>query len=102
MNTYRKWALAMKVRAYVTISGKVQGVFFRSYTKQKAKEQGVKGWVRNLQDGRVKAVLEGEEDAVKRVIEFCRKGPTQARVVQVKVGWEKYQEEFQDFKIRYR
>ena len=92
----------MKVRAYILISGRVQGVFFRSETKRKADKRNVKGWVRNLYDGRVEAVLEGEEEAVKKIIEFCRRGPFYARVKEIDVTWEHFKGEFQDFIIRWR
>jgi acylphosphatase len=59
------------------------------------------GWVRNLPDGRVEAVFEGEEGAVKELIEFCRRGPPGARVVKVDVKWENYTGEFRSFEIRY-
>jgi len=62
----------MKVRAHVFVSGRVQGVFFRHETRREARMRGVKGWVRNLPDGRVEAVFEGEEEAVKELIEFCK------------------------------
>ncbi|MEM3000354.1 MAG: acylphosphatase [Candidatus Bathyarchaeia archaeon] len=91
----------MKARAHVLVSGKVQGVFFRSATKQKAEVYGVKGWVRNLADGRVEAVFEGEEDAVKAMIEFCKRGPPAAQVTNVDVSWEKPTGEFTTFKVRY-
>jgi len=79
----------------------VQGVFFRAYTREWAKELGVKGWVRNLPDGSVEAVFEGEEGRVKELIERCRKGPPRAVVEDVQVRWEKYKGEFDDFEIRY-
>ncbi|MEM3881072.1 MAG: acylphosphatase [Candidatus Bathyarchaeia archaeon] len=91
----------MKARAHVLVSGKVQGVFFRSATKQKAEVYGVKGWVRNLADGRVEAVFEGEEDAGKAMIEFCKRGPPAAQVTNVDVSWEKPTGEFTTFKVRY-
>lgn len=91
----------MKVRVQIFISGKVQGVYFRSYTKRKAKRHSVKGWVRNLSDGRVETVLEGKEEDVKRVIEFCRKGPPQAEVKDIKILWKEHEGEFLAFKIRY-
>ncbi len=70
------------------ISGRVQGVWFRESCKQEATALGVTGWVRNLSDGRVEAVLEGPEAAVARVVEWCRHGPARARVdrVEVEVG----------------
>lgn len=92
----------MKVRAHVYISGFVQGVFFRSTTKRVADRQGVTGWVRNLPDGRVEAVFEGGEAAVKDLINFCRKGPPGARVEDVEVSWEEYKGEFNNFSVKYR
>lgn len=91
----------MKVRAHVFISGRVQGVFFRSETQHEAKRRNVKGWVRNLPDGRVEAVFEGEEGKVKELIEFCKRGPPGAKVTGVKVIWERYSGEFREFEIRY-
>jgi acylphosphatase len=91
----------MKVRVHVFVSGNVQGVFFRSETKHEARLRGVKGWVRNLPNGRVEAVFEGEEEAVKELIEFCKRGPPGARVVKVDVKWENYKGEFRNFEIRY-
>lgn len=91
----------MKVRAHVFVSGMVQGVFFRSETQYEAKKRGVKGWVRNLQDGRVEAVFEGEEEKVKELINFCKRGPPGARVTSVDVMWESYTGEFKDFEIKY-
>ena len=91
----------MKVRAHVFVSGRVQGVFFRSETRYEARLRGVKGWVRNLPDGRVETVFEGEEEAVKELIEFCRRGPPGAKVTKIDVKWEDYTGEFKDFEIRY-
>ncbi len=91
----------MKVRAHVYVSGRVQGVFFRTHTKEWADELGIKGWVRNLPDGRVEAVLEGEEEDVKEMIELMRKGPPLAKVDNIEVYWEPYKGEFKDFRIIY-
>jgi len=92
---------ALKVRAHVVVSGRVQGVFFRSETQDEAHRQNVTGWVRNLPDGRVEAVLEGEKDRVDSLIEFCRRGPPGARVTRLEVVWQDYTGEFLDFRIRY-
>ena len=91
----------MNVRAHVTVSGRVQGVFFRSRTKQEADSRDVRGWVRNRGDGGVEAVFEGEEAAVKAMVEFCERGPAGARVTKVDVVWEDYAGEFREFEIRY-
>jgi len=89
------------VRAHIYISGRVQGVFFRAHMREKALREGVKGWVRNLPDGRVEAVLEGTEDAVKKVIEWSKRGPPLARVDKVDVIWEEYKGDLRGFEIRY-
>jgi acylphosphatase len=91
----------VKARAHVFVSGRVQGVFFRSETKYKAESHNVKGWVRNLPDGRVEAVFEGEEEAVKVLIEFCKRGPSGARITNVDLTWENITGEFDAFKVRY-
>ena len=91
----------MKVRAHVFVSGRVQGVFFRSETRYEAHRRNVAGWVRNTSDRRVEAVFEGEKEDVEKVIDFCRRGPPGARVNKVSVQWEDYTGEFRDFKIRY-
>jgi len=83
------------------VSGFVQGVFFRYETRDLALELGVNGWVRNLPDGRVEAVFEGDEEKVRRMIDFCRRGPPGARVTNVELSWDEYKGEFKGFGIRY-
>ncbi|MBW2306897.1 MAG: acylphosphatase [Deltaproteobacteria bacterium] len=90
----------MRVRAHVVISGRVQGVFFRAETQAMAIQRGLSGWVRNLPDGRVEAVFEGEKDAVDRAIAWCRHGPRHARVDDTDVRWEEEISECQGFKVR--
>jgi acylphosphatase len=91
----------MKVRAHVFISGLVQGVFFRWETRKNALKNNVKGWVRNLRDGRVEAVFEGEKEDVEKMIKFCEKGPPGAKVEKVEVKWENYKGEYDSFEIIY-
>ena len=91
----------MKVRAHVFISGFVQGVFFRYETRRNAAHRGVTGWVRNLRDGRVEAVFEGEKEAVEEMIEFCRRGPPSATIKHVEVRWEMPTEEYKHFSVLY-
>jgi acylphosphatase len=89
----------MKRRAQVFISGKVQGVFFRANTQREARRLGLRGFVRNLPDGRVEALFEGEEQAIRQMIDWCRRGPSGARVERVDVEWGDYRGEFRDFII---
>ncbi len=77
-----------EVRAHVFFSGRVQGVFFRAFTKENAEKLGVKGWVRNLPDGRVEAVFEGPRDKVEELIYRCRYRHPYARVNDVKINYE--------------
>jgi acylphosphatase len=88
-------------QAHVFVSGKVQGVYYRASTRDAAREKGVEGWVRNLDDGRVEAVFEGEEDAVKAMVEWCHKGSRRAEVKDVEVEWDEATGEFDGFEIRY-
>lgn len=87
------------VRAHVLISGRVQGVYFRDSTRTRAIDLGVTGWVRNRRDGRVEAVFEGDEPAVRKIVEWCHKGPPGAWVVNVETSWEPPTGEFADFQI---
>jgi len=89
------------IRAHILISGRVQGVFFRAKTRQKAEELGIFGWVRNRPDGKVEAVFEGEREKVKEMIEWSKKGPVAAKVNNVDIEWQDYQGEFSDFNIKY-
>jgi acylphosphatase len=90
----------MKVRAHILVTGDVQGVFFRSGTRSEAHLREVTGWVRNLPDGRVEAVFEGEKDNVEGMVEFCRRGPPGSRVDDVDVSWEKPGHKHKGFEIR--
>ncbi|MDR2707574.1 MAG: acylphosphatase [Nitrososphaerota archaeon] len=88
-----------KIRAHVYVTGKVQGVFFRQNTKRQAQSRNVCGWVSNLPDGRVEAVFEGEEIFVKELVDYCRQGPSFAKVEQLEVFFEDYTGTFLDFRI---
>ena len=87
------------VRAHVLVSGRVQGVNYRWYTQRKAQELELTGWVRNLGDGRVEAIFEGEEKAVRRAVEWCRVGAPSARVDRVEVSYEEPTGEYSRFRI---
>ncbi len=75
----------MTVRKRVLVSGRVQGVFFRDSARREAQSQGLGGSAKNLHDGRVEVILEGDEEAVERMIEWCRSGPDHADVDAVEV-----------------
>jgi acylphosphatase len=90
-----------KVRAQAIISGRVQGVFFRMETKRAADKIGVCGSVRNLKDGAVEALFEGDQDRVNDVLSWCRQGPPQADVADVAVTWSEYTGEFSGFNISF-
>ncbi len=87
------------VRAHIRVTGRVQGVFFRQTTAQEASLLGVTGWVRNLPDGDVEAVVEGGPESVDRLIAWCHHGPPAARVDGVSVSWETVTGDFTRFSI---
>jgi acylphosphatase len=86
--------------ARVVVSGRVQGVFFRASTREAAVRHGVRGFVRNLPDGRVEAVLQGDRGAVEMVIAFMREGPPGALVEEADVEWRSSSESWDGFFVR--
>ena len=92
--------MAEKVRAHILVSGRVQGVFFRDNTRQKALSLGVSGWVRNLLGGRVKAVFEGGKEQVEEMVDWAREGPAFAKVDDFRLTWEDYRGEFDTFEVK--
>ena len=88
-----------RIRIFVT--GKVQGVFFRQSLKVMAKKNNVFGWVKNLKDGRVEAILEGSEEQIGRLLEWAHRGPANARVDDVEICNEKFANEFSKFDVLY-
>ena len=90
----------MKVRAHILVKGRVQGVFFRDRTRKEAHKRSIVGWIRNLPDGCVEAVFEGEKENVGAMIDFCRVGPPRAMVMRVDVTWEKVTCLYDTFRIR--
>jgi len=87
-------------RARVRIYGKVQGVWFRAHTKEMAEKLSIKGWVRNMPDGSVEAVFEGDDKSLEKMIEWCHHGPPLARVTKVEIKYEEPKGE-KEFRIRY-
>ncbi len=83
----------------VLIEGEVQGVLFRHYTKKKADELNIKGYVKNLPDCSVEAVFCGEDEKINQIIDFCKKGPSLAKVTNINI--EEHNKTFESFEIRY-
>ncbi len=90
-----------KQRVRLLVKGKVQGVFFRQALKVTAKKNNVNGWVRNLKDGRVEALLEGDDVDVSALVEWCHAGSANARVEDIDIKNEKYSGEFSKFEVLY-
>ena len=88
-------------RVHLLVSGKVQGVFFRQALKVIAKKNNVLGWVRNLKDGHVEAVLEGDNKSINSVIEWIRIGPANSRVDNIEVSNEEFKNEFSTVEVLY-
>ena len=88
-----------ETRAIILVTGRVQGVFYRSCTRDAAQQIGVTGWVRNLPDGTVEAVFEGDMDKVQKMIEWCRQGSPLSRVHKVEVLDETFTGEFDRFAV---
>ncbi|MER5175578.1 MAG: acylphosphatase [Candidatus Nitrosocosmicus sp.] len=86
-------------RIHIFITGKVQGVYFRQNTVYKAQELYILGWIRNLIDGRVEAVFEGEKVNINKLLDWCRDGPKDAIVRNIEIVNEQYKNEFSNFQI---
>ena len=91
----------MKVNVHVLISGRVQGVWYRASTKQKAEQLGIFGWVRNTKEGHVEAVFEGDEDNVNKLIDWCYLGPPLAKVENVKIQKQNETKSYDKFEIKH-
>lgn len=84
---------------HLYISGFVQGVGYRAHTRYKAKQLGLVGWVKNLPDGRVEAVIQGSEEKLKKMMKLCEKGSYFAQVKEIVVEWEDPAKKFSEFTI---
>ena len=93
--------MAETARVHVVIEGRVQGVFFRASTRDEARARGLGGWVRNLPDGRVEALFEGDRLVVENMLAWCHKGPPYAYVSRVEVERQTYVGDMADFRIVY-
>ena len=88
-------------RVHIFVTGRVQGVFFRQATRVIAIKNNVTGWVKNLDDGRVEIMLEGEDRCVDPVIGWCNFGPANSRVDDIQTNYENYVGEYKNFEVRY-
>jgi acylphosphatase len=89
------------IRARVLVRGRVQGVSFRAYTQAEANSLGLKGFVRNLPDRSVEIVAEGDEESLKKLVDWAHKGPSHARVDSCDVEYGDATGEWHDFRIAY-
>ena len=89
-----------QIARHVSVTGRVQGVFFRAWMREQAAELGVTGWVRNCPDGRVDSHVEGEQTAVEQIVERLRRGPPAARVEDVRL-WDVEVCDFDGFEVRH-
>jgi acylphosphatase len=88
-------------KAHLFIEGRVQGVFYRAFTRDLAARLGINGWARNLYDGRVEALFEGSRELIEQAIRECWKGPAGSSVRNIDVQWEESSAEYKGFEIRY-
>jgi len=88
-------------RIHIFVTGRVQGVFFRQSTKVMAIKNNVNGWVRNLDDGRVEIVAEGENQDIDNLADWCKTGPANSRVDEFELSEENSAGEFENFEVRY-
>lgn len=90
-----------KAYVHIVISGLVQGVFFRHYTRKYAIQYNLTGWVKNRPDGKVEAIFEGDELNIELMIDWCRSGPPSAQVTGIDISREEPTNTFPDFRIIY-
>ena len=88
------------IARHVSVSGRVQRVFFRAWTREQAEALGVTGWVRNCPDGHVEAHVEGENSAVERMIDLLRQGPPDAQIENLRT-WDVEPCDFDGFEVRH-
>ena len=87
-------------QAYIIISGRVQGVFYRASCQEVAESYGLKGWAKNLPSGEVEVIAQGEKEKIEKLISWCKKGSPGAKVSDLKVEWQEIKEHFNNFGIR--
>lgn len=88
-------------RVHLFIEGRVQGVFYRAFTRDVAARLGINGWVKNLYDGRVEAVFEGNSSLIEKAVNECKKGPHGSLIKEINIFREEYSGELKGFEIKY-
>ena len=91
----------MEKQVVLKIYGRVQGVFFRDSTRQKAAELNLVGWVKNEPEGTIKIVAKGKEEKLKELIKWCYNGPRLAQVEKVDIEWQEATGQFEEFEVKY-
>lgn len=91
----------MAARIRILVFGDVQGVFFRANAQSEAGRLGLKGWVRNLPDGSVEVVAEGEKEKLETMLQWCSRGPAGASVSRIEHEWTEATGQFRDFRVLY-
>lgn len=86
---------------HAIVKGKVQGVWFRAWTQDMARDMGLKGWVRNLPEGHVETVAQGDQETLERFLESLHDGPPLARVAEIDTNWTAADEKFTNFSVKY-
>lgn len=86
---------------HIIVTGLVQGVYFRANTQNKANSLGVTGWVKNLVDGRVEIMIEGEKKLVDQMLDWCKQGPPRSKVENIYSEYLPFQNKYSEFKINY-
>ena len=92
----------VKQSVHILVTGKVQGVFFRQATKVVATKNNVTGWVKNLENGQVEILIEGDDKNVKSVIDWCHNGPANSRVDEIKIEQQEFSGRYSNFEVLYQ
>lgn len=88
-------------RVRIIISGDVQGVYFRAFVKDRAQALDLRGYVRNTEDRKVEAIVEGHELKINKLIDICKEGPAGSKIINIKTTTQPYKGEFKEFKVKY-
>ena len=91
----------VKQCVHILVTGKVQGVFFRQATKVIAIKNNVTGWVKNLENTKVEILLEGDDQNVNSVVDWCLNGPANSRVDEIKIDQQEFSGQYSNFEVRY-